>query len=301
MVTSYLNNRQQAVIVNGKLSEFLVNGFGVPQGSVLGPLLFLLFVNDVVNTQICPDSLINLFADDLIVCASGKTVAEIRLKIEGSISSLSDWYARNRLKIHPKKTKFMILGSKGQLSVIKHGMPFKPYIVHGNNIVESCDAAKYLGLTLEPDLSWNSHVNQLARKLNFQYVILKSLSSYCSLSMLRKYYNSYIQPRIDYGISIWACTSDRNLSIIQRIQNRMARLLMCNFDYNVSPLSILKDLKLYTVAQRRDYFLTKSMFQSTLSLTPNYLSDPVILNCHVNMYSHRRPRNVYLPKINNEI
>ena len=298
--TSYLKNRRQAVTVNGTLSEFLVNGFGVPQGSVLGPLLFLLFVNDVVNTPLCPDSLLNLFADDLIVCASGKTVAEVQLKIERNISSLSEWYARNRLKIHPKKTKFMVIGSKSQLSVIKHGMPGKPFIMHGKNIVESCDAAKYLGLTLEPDLSWNSHVKELARKLNFQYVILKSLSSYCSLSMLRKYYNSYIQPRFDYGISIWACTTERNISIIQRIQNRMARLLTRNFDYDVCPLSILRDLKLYNVAQRRDFFLTKLMYQSTLSLTPNYLSDPVILHSHINPHSHRRPKNVYLPKIKNE-
>ena len=296
---SYLSNRKQSVICNGVYSSFLVNGYGVPQGSVLGPLLFLLFVNDVVNTPLQKDSLLNLFADDLIVCTSGRTVEEIEIKMNRNVSLLSEWYKRNRLKIHPKKTKFMILGSRDQLKTISNGRPSVPVITHGKNTVYSCDSSKYLGLVLEPSLSWNTHIKELARKLNFQYIILKSLSSHCSLPLLRKYYNCYVQPRIDYGISIWGCTSDRNLSLIQRIQNRMVRILACNYDYSIPAQSLLHELKIFNVVQRRDYFLAKLMCMATQSLTPTYLSDPIVLRGHLNPHNVRNHIDVHLPTANN--
>ena len=77
-----------------------------------------IFVNDVVNSPLQKDSLLNLFADDLIVCTSGRTVEEVECKMNYNVNVLSDWYKRNRLKIHPKKTKFMVLGSRDQLRTL---------------------------------------------------------------------------------------------------------------------------------------------------------------------------------------
>ena len=295
---SYLSDRKQAVYCNGKLSDFLSIRFGVPQGSVLGPLLFLLFVNDVVNTPLIRDSMLNLFADDLIVCASGKTYEEVKIKLEYNVNSLSTWYFDNRLKIHPKKTKFMIVGSKAQTDHINRCNADIPFIIHGTNRVYASNCAKYLGLLFEPNLNWSSHISAIAKKLNFKYVILKSLSSYCSKSLLRKYYNCYVQPRIDYGISVWGCTTDNNISIIQRIQNRIGRVLSGNFDYNVSGLSILHDLKIFNIAQRRDYFLSSLTYQAANHLAPVYLSDHIICNSDMHDFFTRRGHDLYLPKIN---
>ena len=298
---SYLSDRKQAVFCNGKLSDFLHINFGVPQGSVLGPILFLLFVNDVVNTPLTRDSLINLFADDLIVCASGKTYQEVKLKIERNVQALSVWYYDNRLKIHPKKTKFMIIGSKEQTKFIQRCNTFKPFIVHGDNVVYECENAKYLGVELDSNLSWSYHVRALSRKLNFQYSIIKSLSSHCSPHLLRKYYNCYVQPRIDYAISIWGCTTDANISIIQRIQNRIGRFLSQNFDYNVSGLDILRDLKIYNIVQRRDYFLASLTYQSVNCLAPTYLSDHIVLNSDISHRSTRSGADIHLPRISHSL
>ena len=108
--------------MQSQVSDFLVNSFGVPQGSIPGPILFLLFINDVVNCA-SRDGVVNLFADDMLYTASGKTPEEVKLKLERCLVKLSSWYENNRLKLHPKKTKFMIVGTKNQIDSTLSELP----------------------------------------------------------------------------------------------------------------------------------------------------------------------------------
>ena len=114
---SYLSNRQQATTCHNKLSACGELSFGVPQGSVLGPLLFLLYINDVQNhgTNGC---LLNIYADDLIVLASGKILSEVQKRLQMAVDSLCSWYFDNRLKINPSKSKLIVFGSRTQLKLV---------------------------------------------------------------------------------------------------------------------------------------------------------------------------------------
>ena len=111
---SYLHQRQQAVLCNGKLSSFVDISSGVPQGSVLGPFLFLLFINDISNFA-ANGCLIDLFADDTIICTSGDSIDEVQSKLQKSLDNICNWYNRNRLVINIEKSKVMIIGSTWQL------------------------------------------------------------------------------------------------------------------------------------------------------------------------------------------
>ena len=263
----------------------------------MGPILFLIFVNDVVNCS-SRDNVINLFADDVLSGVSGSSPSEVKLKLDHNVSLLADWYKRNRLKLHPKKTKFMIVGNSAQLSQIFSPLTMK----QGDSDVEVSDFVEYLGLLIEPDLSFDRHVGEVVRKLNYQSSILSNLAKYCSRNILLTYYKAFIQPRIDYGISVWGCTSSKNIAKVQRVQNRIARIICNDFDYRKTRgLDLLKGLKLYNVSQRRDYFLTKIMFESVRGLAPSYLVNAVTMVIDVHGHNTRRQDDVYLPTVKNEI
>ena len=289
---SYLENRTQAVYCNNVLSDFLVNPFGVPQGSILGPLLFLIFINDIVNCT-TRNNMLNLFADDLLSSVSGNSPAEVKLMLETNVVKLECWYRKNRLALHPTKTKFMYIGSKEQLSLI-----FKPCTFnYCNNSLPMPDHAKYLGLLLEPDLSWNMHIDKLVKKLNYLSSILKNMSNYCTSTLLLTYFRSFVQPVLDYGISIWGNCSSANINKVQRVLNRMGRIIIGNFDYMTTRgADLLKQLRIPSVEERRDYFTCKLVYQSVHGLNPTYLNDFVLLNSDLHDY-HTRSDRVFLPSV----
>ena len=168
---SYLSNRRQAVSSNGKISAFKELFFGVPQGSILGPFLFLLFINDIQNfaTNGCS---INMFADDLILYCSDTCIINLRSKLQNAVDSICNWYKRNRLKVNPKKSKLMVLNTKRQLAGINRN---NFSIQYDGADIPLVDKATYLGLIIKNDLSWEKNISELCRNLNFKVYQLKQL------------------------------------------------------------------------------------------------------------------------------
>ena len=136
------------------------------------------------------------------------------------------------------------------------------YLDQNGSKVKDSDFVEYLGLTFDKDFSWNRQVNAVVKKLNYKATILRDISKYCPVSLRLTYYKAFIQPTLDYGISVWGCTSNENLAKVQRVQNRIARIITGNFDFiNSRGLDLLHELKLPNVIQRRNYFLSKLTFQ----------------------------------------
>ena len=298
--SSYLTNRKQAVMCNGKLSNFQVIDSGVPQGSVLGPFLFLLFINDITNFT-TEDSVVNLFADDSSLYASGKSVSEVRTKLQTCLDNISMWYKSNRLKINANKSKVMLIGTRCQLRSLNID-DFTIY--YDNSPLELVSNAKYLGLYISSDLTWDVHIIRLCKMLYYHLSILRRLRKTVPQGLLLKIYKTYIQPKLEYGITLWGCTTEGNLDKVQRVQNFAARLITGNFDYiNYRGLELVKSLRLYTVRERRDFFLATLMFKSIHGLAPTYLSDSIVMNFDVNGYNTRSTdtMDVYIPKPNKEI
>ena len=297
--SSYLGKCKQTVLCHNKLSSFVDITSGVPQGSVLGPFLFLLFINDISNftTDGC---VTNLFADDGMIYASGDSVSEVQLKLQNCLINISKWYRENRLKINSDKSKVMLVGSKAQLKSLNvdefilnyEGMP-----------LELVENAKYLGMSINSDISWDFHVQRLCQNMYYHLSLLRRLRRIFPKELLLQVYKSYVQPRLDYGITLYGCSTQKNIDLVQRVQNHAARLITGNFDYiNCRGIDLVKSLNLYNIRDRRDYFLTILMFKAIYGIAPTYLSDRIVMNFDVNGYDTRgSDMDLYLPTLRKEV
>ena len=289
--SDYLNNRSQVVFHNKELSNKNNVTIGVPQGSVLGPILFMLFVNDLSqnsNIGVC-----NLYADDTIVYCQGDSVQEVNEKLQICVSHLNNWYVHNKLSVNISKSEVMLISSSRRflsdnLDISIDGQCLK--YVH---------CANYLGMKIDNHLTWNDYINKLCSNVASKLSSLRRLQGTVTSNVLCKIYLTMIQPCIDYAISVWGQTSEYNINKIQRLQNYAARIVTNNHDYiNCRGIDIVHALKWMDVKMRRNYFTIILMYKCIHGLAPNYLVDEIIMNFDVNGMSTRSHNmNVYVPCI----
>ena len=169
----------------------------------------------------------------------------------------------------------------------------------GEELVEN---AKYLGMSINSDISWDFHVQRLCQNMYYHLSLLRRLRPIFPKDLLLQVYKSYIQPRLDYGITLYACSTQKNIDLVQRVQNHAARLITGNFDYiNCRGIDLIKSLNLYTIRERRDYFLTILMLKAIHGIAPTYLSDRIVMNFDVNGYDTRgSDMDLYLPTLHKE-
>ena len=131
-----------------------------------------------------------------------------------------------------------------------------------SNKIEFVNKAKYLGLLAKDDLSWDDHILQLCKTMNYYVHVLRRLNKIFSKQLLLKINKSYVQSKLDYGLSIWGCTTEGNLDHVQGIQNLCARIICKNYDYiNTRGIDLVDLLTIQTIRQRRDYFLSVLIFK----------------------------------------
>ena len=195
-------------------SEFKEVYSGVTQGSVLGPLLFLLFINDVSNLT-SDGCVLNMYADDVIIHTSAATSDDLQLKFQQCVNNIYHWYFRNKLTINKTKSAVMIIGSKMQLQSLN----LDQFSINlESNKIELVNRAKYLGLLVKDDISWDEPILQLCKNMNYYLHALRRLKKIFPKLLLLKVYKAYIQSKLDYGLSIRGCTTEDNLDRVQRIQ-----------------------------------------------------------------------------------
>ena len=241
-----------------------------------------------------------MFADDVILYTSAKTVHELNSKLQECTTSVSEWYKGNALSANNTKSSAMILGSK---SYLRDMSPDDFTIYLDSQKLKCVENEKYLGLTISNDLSWDEHILGICKSMNYYLYMLRSLRKILPASLLMKIYNSYVQSKLDYGISIWGCTTETNLNKIQRIQNLAARIITGNFDYiNTRGIDIVESLNIQTIRVRRDYFLCTLMYKCVNGFAPIYLCD---VTMHADIHDHdtrsSRNKNLYVPRPYKEI
>ena len=195
----------------------------------------------------------------------------------------------------------MVIGSKAQLQSLNLDQ-FSINLV--SNQIELIHKAKYLGLLVKEDLSWDDHILQLCKSMNYYVHVLRRLNKIFPKQLLIRVYKSYMQSKLDYGLSIWECTTEGNLDRVQKIQNFCARIICKNYDYiNRRGIDLVESLAIQTIRQRRDYFLSVLMFKHIHGLAPHYLCNDVTMIADVHDYNTRSSenRNLYEPKCNKEL
>ena len=298
--SSYLSGRKQVVKFHQETSEFCDITCGVPQGSVLGPILFLLFINDISNFAV-EGCVLNMYADDVIIYTSATSKDELESRLKACIDNISNWYSMNKLCINEKKSNVMVIGSKWQLKSLN--LDDFTISVDSDKLFLASQA-KYLGLWVRNDLSWDDHILELCRKMYYYFHMFRRLRKILPSALLLNIYKTYVQSKIDYGLFIWGCTTEVNINRVQRIQNLLARIICNNFDYIHSRgIDLVRSLKLQTIRERRDYFLCVLMFKCIHGLAPHFLSNDVTMHVDIHGYDTRSAENMdlYIPRCAKEI
>ena len=211
---SYLKNRKQFVSIQGADSELANISCGVPQGSILGPLLFIIYINDLPNS--CKDILPYLFADDtngLYRQSKGEIKND---SLNSVLNELVEWLSQNKLSLNTKKTQLLHF-----FGYTADNLTLNGEIIRSKNYLED----KYLGIVLDKWLNFAEHVRYVKAKLCKHINVLKRLKSIVSKNILLRYYNTYINPSILYGLLIYGCTSKRKLEPIHIMQKKILRII----------------------------------------------------------------------------
>lgn len=217
-VKSYLSGRSQCVEIShshGKSSsEYKYVTAGVPQGSILGPLLFLVYVNDL-GTNI--DGQVIKYADDTSVIVQKLSACDSVNHVERVIDQLGTWFDDNHLSLNLNKTSIMSFKQHSynpDISFVLNKLP-----------VELSDSVLFLGLRIDSDLKWTSQVNHISSKLNRAIFCLRCLSGFVSKHTLLMVYFGYVQSTLSYGLMFWGTASVASLKRIFVLQKRALRIV----------------------------------------------------------------------------
>ena len=213
---SYLTERKQYVFYNGISSETMKITCGVPQGSVLGPLLFLIYINDLPN--ISSKLKFFLFADDTNIYFDSHNLKEIEKTVNEELKKLTLWLNVNRLALNVSKTNFVIFRAN---KPINHNVT----LVMNKKALEQKDHVKYLGVLVDEHLRWDHHISHVAKKMGRGVGIIAKLRQFLTPQMLKNVYYCLVYSHLSYGIEAWGSASKTSLNKLVVLQKKAIRIL----------------------------------------------------------------------------
>jgi hypothetical protein len=258
----YLSNRQQRVIVNGESSDWGDINAGVPQGSVLGPLLFLVFIDDI--THVINNCKIRLFADDTCLFIEVDEHVPTADAINEDLENLNQWANQWQVDFSPPKTKELLISKKRD--PIDH-----PQLKLDGEPIVSVDSHKHLGLTISNDLTWKDHINEMVDKANRRLGILRSLKYKLDRLSLERIYMGFIRPLLEYGDIIWDSPSEA-LNALERVQLNAARIVT-GATARCSSEGLYRETGWEPLSSRRAHHRLTLMFKIMNGKAPMYLID----------------------------
>ena len=261
---SYLHNRYQKVTINGESSLRLPINCGVPQGSILGPLLFLIYINDMHHAM--EFSTTYHFADDTNLLYACKSFKSLRKRLNSDLALLYDWLCANRLSLNASKTEFIVFRP------LRHNIHNERLTLklHHTKLFES-SKLKYLGLILDNKLSWKWHVAELSKRLSRAVGMLYKIRHYCPKSVLRSLYFSIFNSHLSYGLVVWGNAKNCLMSKIKSLQKRALRCIEFSDDTNDNINKIHFNLKVLTVDHQLHVQLSSLMWDYDHDTLPESL------------------------------
>ena len=218
---SYLEDRSQYVVYGGHESPRGKVECGVPQGSVLGPLFFIIYVNDMVRA--CPGLELVLFADDTSGFAKDKDTGRLMDKVNEGLGQLSSWFSKNKLTLNIKKTEYVFFGGPH-----RH-LPLERGIMIGGEQVRRVDGARFLGIWVDEGLRWTGQIDRVKRKVTQLLGVIGRAGAVIGGRQLLTLYNSMVLPHLQYCLIVWGDFQEgRNIGVgesLLRLQKRFMGLV----------------------------------------------------------------------------
>ena len=216
---SYLSNRTQVCQVNGKLSPSRSIITGIPQGSILGPLLFLIYVNDFPNCLTNAEC--DMFADDTQIASASNDIKILAGKLNNDLVNISDWMVAKKLSLNASKTECMLIGSHKKLQQNRNDF----LIEIDKAPIECVNVSKSLGVMIDETLTWHCHVDLITKKVNSGLYVLKRPRDFVDVETLLAVYKMLIQPHFDYCSQVWGFLGTTVQNKLQILQNRAVRII----------------------------------------------------------------------------
>lgn len=283
---SYLSERAQYVEYNESRSQKQSITCGVPQGSILGPLLFLLYINDLAQVSSKLFSL--LFADDSNMFISGHNLSEMVSTMNTEMVKIVEWLQVNKLSLNLKKTHYIIFRKRRSKIVSDHNI-----VINGITISRT-DNTKFLGVIIDDTLSFQQHIKYIKGKVARGIGILYKTKRYLHRKTLIQLYNAFIYPYLNYCIVVWGNTCKTYLAPLVKIQKRAVRLIggARKFDHS-GP--IFKELKLLNINEIYVYSLQIVLYRYHHALLPDIFRGFFVSNDSIHNHNTRQSHLLHVP------
>jgi len=279
-ITAFLTDRTQRVLLDGSSSDSVPVYSGVPQGTVLGPLLFLLYINDLPLSTV--NSSTRLFADDSLLFRAVKTTDDCRL-LQEDLDALLRW--ERTWQMHFRHDKCKILRFTRSHSPIQH------IYTLGDTELETVQSHKYLGIHISSNLKFNTHIDAICFKANRTLGFLRRNLHGCTQDIKHLAYNTLVRPTLEYCSTVWDPYTHRNIDRLERINTKAARFITNNYTYAPGITTRIKQqINMDFLHVRRQTHRLTLMYK----ITNNYIDiDPHV---YLHNANNQRTRNTHNQK-----
>jgi Reverse transcriptase (RNA-dependent DNA polymerase) len=284
---SYLNNRKQCVDINGNFSKPRHINISVMQGSVLGPILFLIFINDLTKATTLKTL---LFADDACSLHADKNLKNLIVKVNTELQKIANWFSANKLVVNVKKCKYIIFHTKGKKLDFegqevflnlndRNGTQHEEKIIKLDRISNSSSEKyyKYLGILIDENLNFNAHTDYLCNKLSKALYCLRRAKSFVTKNALVLLFHALFNAHLWYCTNIISITSQSNINRIQILQKKAIRLVT-NSDYNAHTAELFTNLKVLPFEKLIKYKQLLFMHSIKYKLAPSSFNNMWLVN-----------------------
>ena len=285
-VENYLNERTQCVKILNCESSFVNIVCGVPQGSVLGPLFFLLYVNDIDN--VCTDLYSVLFADDTNLFISGKEIEPLYSSMNTALGKIVTWLQSNKLSLNVLKTHYMLFTLKKNKDI--SNLTLK---LNGLNI-NRVEKTKFLGVIVDDKLNWNCHIEYIKKKVSKNAGIICKARNYFERSTLTTLYYTFIFPYLIYCIEVWGSASLVHINKLLKVQKRLCRVI-ASCEHRTPSMPLFKSLRILTIYDVHSFSVAVFMHRFSTNMLPNIFNSFFQLNSDNSFIITRQNNDLRLP------
>ena len=255
--SSYLTNRKQFVTYNNERSELMNINYGVPQGSILGPLLFLIYINDLA--YICKFTMPIFFANDSNLFQDGESLNEIESILNEELNEIVTWLKVNKLTLNVDKTQCMLFTRKKCNTKLS--------IKIENSFITQVTKTKFLGIIIDEKLNWKDHILYISNKISKATGVIIKARMLGKRALLSLYY-SLVYPYLTYCCQVWGATYPYNIEILNKLQKKAIRIICSQSKYaHTEPL--YKELKILDVKDIYNYLVGQFMLRNQNNLLPD--------------------------------
>ena len=280
-IADFLSNRQQFVSLHSTKSEKLPITCGVPQGSTLSPLLFLLYINDVVNVSSHLKFI--LFADDTSAFIRGKDLNQTTATLNCELSKLHAWLCRNKLSLNIQKTHYMAFNCRNN----------GPPLCIDSHPIDLVSDTMFLGVKIDSNLVWDKHIKMIKFKISKNIGAISKSRHLLNRSTLITLYYSFVFPYLFYCIDVWGKAASSHLNSLHRLQKLSCRLIL-NVPPRTGSRPLFNSLKFLSIFEIYSYSVSLSLYKLHHGLLPPLFSALFTFRSSISSYSSSSRQNSYL-------